>query len=342
MVFSIQYLRGLAAILVLLEHVGLKSAQYSNDLFSGWNIGGAGVDLFFLISGFIMCHTTADKHQSKGASVQFIWRRVTRILPLYWLITCFALVVYLVMPGQINSNGGGTDLVASYLLLPTEQVYLVSNGWTLSYEFLFYAVFMLGLLFSRGVGTVLVIALLLMMVGYGLVKPQEGVWGDFLTKVLLLEFVFGMLIYHYYQRIKQLPLALCAVLIGLGVGALLAVNQGIRTDNHVINEGLPMVLILIGALGLEPLLRKRPNELLKVLGDSSYAMYLVHPFVLAGGAMVLSKLGLNNLFGGYFFITVLIIGSLVAGYLLFQFVEKPLSKILHKRPVTSEIKLQKA
>jgi peptidoglycan/LPS O-acetylase OafA/YrhL len=274
----------------LLEHVGFKSAQYSTDLFSGFHVGGGGVDLFFLISGFIMCHTTANKHQTKGAAAQFIWRRVTRILPLYWLITCFALLVYLMMPGQINSNSGGTDLVASYLLLPTDQVYLVSNGWTLSYEFLFYAVFMLGLFFTRGVGTVLVIALLLMMVIIGMVNPQATVWGDFLTKVLLLEFILGMLVYYYYQHIKQLPLALCAVLIGLGIGALLAVNQGIRSGNHVIDEGLPMVLILVGALGLEPLLQKRPSEFLKSLGDSSYAMYQVHTFVLAAGAMILSKL----------------------------------------------------
>ena len=216
----------------------------------------------------------------------------------------------------------------------------MSNGWTLRYEFLFYAVFMLGLFFSRGVGTVLVIVLLLLMVGFGLASPQESVWGDFLTKALLLEFIFGMLIYYYYQRIKQLPIALCAILIGIGIGVLAAVNQGIQSSHHVIDAGLPMALILIGALGLEPMLQSRPSQLLKGLGDSSYAMYLVHPFVLAAGAMVMSKLGLTGVLGGYLFLAALVIGSLITGYLLFHMVEKPLSKIFHKRPPAVEIKLQ--
>ena len=216
LVLSLQYLRGLAAFMVLIEHIGLKSEQQSANILSFWHVGGAGVDLFFLISGFIMCHTTAHKHQTAGASVQFIWRRIMRIIPLYWIVTCLALMVYWVVPSQVNS-GSGADLIASYFLLPSEQVYLVANGWTLRFEFLFYFVFMLGLWLSRRMGNALVITLLITMVGFGVWKPQQGIWGEFLTHTLLLEFALGMLLYHSFERLKQLPMILLMGIIGLGV-----------------------------------------------------------------------------------------------------------------------------
>jgi len=342
MVLSVQYLRGLAAFMVLLEHVGLKSSQYSGNVLSSWHVGGAGVDLFFLISGFIMCHTTAEKHQTAGASRQFFWRRITRIIPLYWLVTCLALIVYLIMPGQVNSTSGGTDLIASYFLLPSEQSYLVANGWTLRYEFLFYAIFMLGLWFSRGLGNVVVIGLLVFAAGFGFLQPQSGVWAKFVTDQLLLEFACGMLLYHYAQYATRLPMMLLMSMVGVGLGALLAVNQGVQTGIRVVDFGLPMLLIMGGALGLEKELQQRPVNFLKSLGDSSYAMYLIHPFALAGGAMVLGKLGLSHVLGGWLFVSVLLVGSVVAGYLLYQFVEKPMTRFLHKRPVATDLKQQNA
>jgi peptidoglycan/LPS O-acetylase OafA/YrhL len=234
------------------------------------------------------------------------------------------------MPSQVNS-GGGADLIASYFLLPSEQSYLVANGWTLRFEFLFYFVFMLGLLLNRKLGNTLVIAVLLLMVGFGIWKPSSGIWGDFLTNSLLLEFAFGMLLYHSFERLKQLPSALLMVFIGIGIGALLAVNQGVNSNIRVIDFGIPMLFIMAGVLGIEQSLQKYPIAFFKVLGDTSYAMYLIHPFALAGGAMVLSKLGLSHFLGGWFFVLVLLIGSLLAGYLLYQWVEKPIAKLLKKR-----------
>jgi len=334
-VLSLQYLRALAAFMVLMEHVGMKSAQHSENVLSGWHVGGAGVDLFFLISGFIMCYTTANKHQTVGASRQFLWRRVTRIIPLYWIVTCLGLLVYLVMPAQVN-GGAGADIIQSYLLLPSEKPYLVANGWTLRFEFLFYGVFMLGLLLNRRLGNLSVIATLIVMVGFGLWHVQQSIWGIFLTSELLLEFAFGMLLYHNFERLKQLSMVTLIVILGVGIGALLAVNQGPQVGSRVIDFGLPMVFIMAGVLGLEKLLQERPINFLKMMGDTSYAMYLIHPFALAGGAMVLSKLGLSGLLGGWFLVAVLLIASLVAGYLLYEWVEKPIAKFINKRPAVKD------
>lgn len=340
MVLSVQYLRGLAAVMVLLEHTAGKSAQYSSNLLSGWHVGGAGVDLFFLISGFIMCHTTEHKHQQAGASRQFLWRRITRIIPLYWLVTCLALCIYLIAPERINSNSGGTDLIASYFLLPSEQVYLVSNGWTLRYEFLFYAIFMLGLWLSRGLGRSLVIALIITFVAAGQLLSANGIWGRFVSDPLLLEFTMGIGLYYYYHSLSKLSPILSTCLLGVGIGSLMAVNAGIHSGIRIIDFGIPMVFVMAGALGLEPLLRQKPIQLLKVIGDSSYAMYLIHPFALAGSAMLLGKLGLSYAAGGSLFVLVLLLGSLLLGYWLYRYVETPMTQRLHSSLFKKTLKPQ--
>ena len=126
MLYSIQYLRGVAALLVVLHHISHKGRQYDVSSLNWLNIGNSGVDLFFIISGFIMCYTT---HNRNILFLEFIKLRFQRILPLYWLFTTLALVVYWVAPQYINSSGGETGILASYLLLPTGERYLVNNGW---------------------------------------------------------------------------------------------------------------------------------------------------------------------------------------------------------------------
>ena len=333
MVLSVQYLRGIAAGMVLLEHIGLKSSQYSTNVLSGWHVGGAGVDLFFLISGFIMCYTMSEKHQQPNSTITFLWRRVLRIIPLYWFVTCLALIVYVLMPDKVNSTGGETDLLASFFLLPSSGSYLVANGWTLSYEFLFYTLFTLGLLFSRGVGSLLVVLALTALSVFGFLQPQNSVWGAFLSNQLLLEFAAGIGLCYYMPLIKKLPLMTMPMLMGAGIGGLLAVNQGIQTDIRVIDFGIPMLLIMAGALGVERELQKRPNQLLNLLGDSSYAMYLIHPFILVAAAMVLSKLGLTDVMNGWFFVLVLFVGSTIGGWVLFRYVETTIAKYIKKQSV---------
>lgn len=329
MVFSVQYLRGIAALMVLLEHTAAKSAQYSTNVLSGWHIGGAGVDLFFLVSGFIMCHTTTNKHQQKGASRQFLWRRVLRIIPLYWLVTCAALLVFLIAPDKINSQGGDTQILASFFLLPTDGLYLVSNGWTLRYEFLFYMIFMLGLFFSKRIGQVLVISMIAALVLWGQLQAADNAVTRFITDALLLEFAAGMALYHIYsayQRLDHPPSMLPFVLLGIALGSLFAVNQGINSEIRVIDFGLPMACAMAGLLCLESSLRQQPIQWLKMLGDSSYAMYLTHPFILAGGAMIFSKLHLHTALSGFAFTGLLLAISIIAGYLVYEWLEKPIGR----------------
>src|SRR5687768_4763171 len=132
---SIQIMRGIAAVMVVLLHISVKGGQYGNGALGGFLIGGAGVDLFFIISGYIMCISTAGKQLN---FYEFFLHRIQRIIPLYWFSTTVALGIYLYNPGLINTSGGETSIWASYTLIPTRNRLLNSNGWTLSFEFFFY------------------------------------------------------------------------------------------------------------------------------------------------------------------------------------------------------------
>ena len=100
------------------------------------------MELFFIISGFIMCHTTQSSQGRWKDVGHFMVNRFTRILPLYWLLTALALVVFLIAPDKVNSSGGDTKIWQSFLLVPSEGKFLIMNGWTLTYEFFFYLLFL--------------------------------------------------------------------------------------------------------------------------------------------------------------------------------------------------------
>lgn len=138
-IYSVQILRGVAALVVLFSHINHKTLQLGVQTTNIFSWGGIGVDIFFIISGFIMMLVT-NKDSSK---LQFISNRVIRIIPAYWTVTIIALGVYLVAPSLVNSSGGQTGILQSFTLLkiPYDIKFLVQNGWTLTFEFFFYLTF---------------------------------------------------------------------------------------------------------------------------------------------------------------------------------------------------------
>lgn len=93
MIISIQYLRGIAALFIVLSHIGYKDRQYSLGTFN-FDIGIIGVDIFFVISGFIMYYVSLDKPNGLPSILSFFKHRIIRIIPLYWLLTSIALIIY--------------------------------------------------------------------------------------------------------------------------------------------------------------------------------------------------------------------------------------------------------
>src|SRR5579864_6491554 len=125
--------------MVVSFHIGrMLLAKMGTDITWLTTVGAAGVDLFFVVSGFIMFYTTAEGGFS---TADFLWRRVVRVVPLYWIILLSYGALILVVPHR--DPVGGLNYAAAFAFLPTfnpaHMIYPpVDQGWTLAYEAFFY------------------------------------------------------------------------------------------------------------------------------------------------------------------------------------------------------------
>ncbi|SDV48673.1 acyltransferase family protein [Chitinasiproducens palmae] len=327
MIYSVQYLRAFAAALVLLWHVKTKSAQVGGDLFSDFKFGLAGVDIFFVISGFVMAFIYARTKPGASNLLPFWGRRFVRILPLYWLLTFAALAIFLVAPEKVNSSGGTTSIWKSFLLVPGEDKFLIENGWTLSYEIYFYVLFSLAFLIpSKARGLQTVAALILAIVSVGITGTFNA---PFLASPLLMEFLFGIAVYVLFTR-KDYPyvrgFGLLALPLGIAGICAVPLMHAHLPGRSWLTVGLPAALIVFGVTSQEHWLRKMPSRLLEKLGDSSYSMYLLHPFLLAIAGTLFRMMHLKNqgmaVEIGYWIATI--IAVLGASFFLYKYVERPI------------------
>jgi peptidoglycan/LPS O-acetylase OafA/YrhL len=134
-------LRGIAVLLVAFSHLLLIEKKYGgNSIIPEFVLFGAsGVDLFFVISGFVMVTITREKFRKPMEALKFIYHRVIRIYPVYWIYSVLVLIVFLIQPSWVNSaQGNQVDIVSSFLLLPSNNLPLVNVGWSLVHEVYFF------------------------------------------------------------------------------------------------------------------------------------------------------------------------------------------------------------
>ena len=280
--YSVQYLRAAAALAVVFYHISALSQQtWGLDPERVDHVGAAGVDLFFVISGFVMAMIVARPGPFDGR--EFWVRRIARVVPAYWVITLAVFVLAWFRPSLFNSTTADLHtLLASLSFLALDHGDgatgpLLVVGWTLNYEIFFYAIVALtaGLFGDRRLyGTSLVI-ITLVVVGAWL-RPA-GPTLAFYTDPILLEFVFGILVYSTWSRTRDAGPGLAPLAV-FGAGAILLFLQWERPvgDLRVLFWGIPSAAVLYGGLGV---LTFR-STLLARLGEWSYALYLTHVFVI--------------------------------------------------------------
>lgn len=278
---SIQILRAAAALSVALFH----ACQWSQiDL----AVGAAGVDVFFVISGFVLW---AACEQRPTTAAAFLRARAERILPLYWMVTLAVAAVALWRPAALPIvHMGGRHLTLSLLLVPHDDPVgspfpLLPTGWTLTYEAFFYAVMALVLLAPRDRRWTLLSAVLIAasVVGFG----YHG-WYTLLANPLLLEFLAGAALARVWLkgRFTRLPAGSGWAFIAGGLAILLALQvSGLRDDFlRPFVWGPPAVMIVAGALKLDADGRIGSGLLGRALvrqGDASYSLYLLQAPVIA-------------------------------------------------------------
>lgn len=328
-ILSIQYLRAAAALMVVFFHADGMAQEYFH--FHGLPFGAAGVDIFFVISGFIMWITTASERTTPAS---FAVNRIIRIVPLYWAMTLLLYGGWLIFrdPATVPSLW---NLIRSLLFIPfvsprTGEIQpLLIAGWTLNFEMFFYAVFALALLIARRHRAVFVCTVLSALVVSTLFVPPSGPFALTYTSPLLIEFMIGCLLGVMYER-KALPRPAVAVfLLATGCGLLLTsgmLSAANISASRFFHWGLPAFLIVTGALALEPKLKDWRLPML--LGDASYSIYLTHGVVLSAvkSAVVFSGNGAPSLLAGGFILAGCL-ASVVGGVLAYRMIEMPLVAI---------------
>jgi len=349
---SIQALRGLAAILVMLSHLYGIETRYSEPeqiLSSAWLLGVSGVDLFFVISGFIMVWVTHETAPGVRASVDFVLARVMRIYPVWWLFAGLMAAYFALAYGvpwdpetlQRFDLSGPEHLIKSFLLIPHEAFPILQIGWTLMHEVYFYLVFAILLFLPIQARVPAAIVWALIIVAAASVS-FTGFYADSLAALALspltLEFLMGV---GVGVLIKNGASRFALIALGIGIIWLVLGAQWISfqsTDSSLplrrtLAFGPAFALIVYAVVVLEARTRLKsfvPTPLVR-LGDWSYSLYLGHLLVLSGVARLFFPMfGGPGLFDNAAFLILSSSIAIALAALVYYAFERPLAKATRK------------
>ena len=319
--YGIQYLRAIAACAVVVFHAAERTGLH-------FNIGAAGVDVFFVVSGFIMM-VIATRRPVRP--LQFLRDRLLRIVPSYWIATTVMLagaVAGLFPNLQIEP----LHVLGSYLFVPIPSPNgghlwpVLVQGWTLNYEIFFYLVFAMALLAPPARQLPWLAGTLLVLVVVGAIAHPQNPLLQFYMQPLILEFAAGAWLGRLWLRgITPGPGAgvamILAALIGFGI-----IELG-RMEFGAWNCGPLAVLLVAGTLAVETG-RKLPSlPMLAYLGDASYSTYLWHTFALA----VVTKVGFSLHLPAPAVAAAGIVAGTLAGVVAYELIEKPIQRLVKRR-----------
>ncbi|WP_439271338.1 acyltransferase family protein [Pseudochrobactrum sp. HB0163] len=341
---TIQILRGIAALLVVIGHT-LQHALENPPAFLGV-FGAFGVAVFFVISGFIISTITPYAF----SPVTFIWRRVTRVVPLYWLCTLFLAFCAAYLPSLFKTTVFTRDYLLHSLgfipaLVPNtadDWRPLLKPGWTLNYEIFFYLLFVLFWWCETAFRRTLLLSAVLgaFIIGAFFTTRNSNITA-FYFNFHLLPFLAGIWIAELQRRqlwnnvsVNSLPLLIFASALSLAILFSLDFPAVPLFVEHIVYLAAA-VLLVITALCTERWMKHlSKRNLFMQIGDSSYSLYLTHMFVVGAGWAVFNKLGFNHdpyswAFAGA--ALMIILASLIGAKISYLIIEKPFIRLGHKK-----------
>lgn len=349
---SIQMLRGVALLLVVAFHF----RQYLNNVYAQADIGDrlfglgeVGVDIFFVISGFIIVYSSRNKE--KNTPVEFSIKRVFRLYPVYLCVLLFLLIL------DVSTQYTISQVVKSIFLIPNDYNFIGPwygysinlPAWTLTYEVLFYAIFAASISVSHKHRTAVCIALMIVIVcasqlyfrGHLQLDPITRDSGEnsiirnltFLSNPIVYDFIYGMLIAELYSRVSDniasnktfSLLMLCVLCISVAT-----IISGYNRGAGVERWGL-VSFALVGSLVM--LSRGRDLSVSRfwlVMGEMSYSLYLNHMVVKKLAGIYLRDFGIYKGNGGATLFIILLILTFVMSCITYYFIEKPCVSLGHK------------
>ncbi len=323
---NIQFLRFIAAFSVMMVH--LPSVGF----------GIWGVDIFFVISGFVMMYITEKENNL------FFLKRLIRVVPLYWIATSVIFLIALIKPDYLISTTANFEyLLKSLFFIPFNKNELghfpiLSLGWTLNYEIIFYALFSLSLIFFKDKKVLFVSSMIILFIIINNFLSGKNFIFWVYSNLIFLEFIFGMVVYKiWYRYFNKFKINLRNKIILIMIALILTFylnSHGFEVlfladleSSRIIRFGIPsFFLIFIFLFFLSDI--KFPKIFI-ILGDASYCIYLIHPFLI--------KFFYNVFSINQYNFTIQIISQIFIVFfilwlsiMIFLFIETPISKKLKK------------
>jgi exopolysaccharide production protein ExoZ len=332
---SLQAVRGLAAILVVVDHsIFIWGINYNKPVNINLAVflGELGVTMFFVISGFVMIYSHAKDFGDKSAIKRFFTRRFNRIIPLYWIMT----VLYALYLTVQNRGPSLYQVVLSLLFIPYNapgSVYghpVLGQGWTLNYEIMFYIVFGFSLFHRRGVQLVfLVFSLWVIADLCGLLGDRNpfSFWG----KPIVLFFLAGVAVglgRHWAKFQIDFGGALTIAVAFIALAVLTAIWAGPETYVAALASGFSAIsTVAICAWAKESDNTNAVRKFAKIIGDITYSTYLTHTLVIAQVTKVIFHIAPESSTTLVVLIATPI--CILVGLIVYRLIERPLLRTLN-------------
>jgi len=339
---SIQWLRGIAVMMVFVYHMEdvLNLLPNFGDFRSIWkSYGYSAPDLFFVISGFIMCFVTFEL---KFKPIGWIVRRFLRIYPIFMLFASVAIAVWIYDSEMTMGSGVQTweSVSKFFLLLPQEKLPLLFVAWTLEHEIVFYSVVFFVTLAKGTPKTVVIVTGILSVMA--LIKvlfheafPILNFWDYHFLSLYMFQFFLGSLLFLMHDKLSKLNVKYL-----FSAGIILFIISGLVCKPAPLNEehvskvlmfGICYSLIILGAINLEKIKRIKINGYIEYkfrpflvqMGDASYSIYLSHPFLFSICGKIIIASGITGIKA----IMALLLGSAISlflGTIIYHLLEKPI------------------
>lgn len=355
---SLQILRFLAALIVVLDHLGFVGQATAHGLGLSFYFpefsGRFGVDIFFVISGFIMVYITTDRDDANrerwaASPGGFFADRVARIVPIYFVAT-FCYVILYFISGNFT-RWSPLHFMASLLFFPYFDLEthlpqpVLSQGWTLDYEMFFYLIFSVALFFRRSIGLLLLCLTFLALVFVGQMLTYETGQSFALTPMaeradllplrfwthpIILEFLVGILLAlarDFLLRSDRLvgfqhPILVCIIIM---TGCIFILNKSNHDSTWVATLRSISAVLVVAVCVLTRQSRdlSKIQQLLVFLGGCSYSLYLFHPHVIFFMSSLWKRFGW--LLGMNLFVPLGTLASIVVSVLVFKLVEEKIA-----------------
>jgi exopolysaccharide production protein ExoZ len=347
---GIQALRAVAASLVVAAH------QLGN-IVNGWGeaslplrlqaefavqMGTIGVLIFFGISGFIMISSQFNSFGNPNKALDFFWRRILRILPLYAIAT----TLQFINKRNFSNDYTWLNYIKSLLFIPyigEGHLYrpVVGQGWSLNAEMYFYLVFALSLLLPRARGLALSISAIFATSAMQFFAPQLSEGVRFYANPILLYFVCGMLIGLLFKR-SQVSTSSATMLVGVWAALLAAslwINLGLTATAALACNLLIVFVFVWTAAAYKPQRQSSSVRLLERLGDASYSTYLFHGFMLGALKFISTRIEVGQWLNVVIMVFFAVVLANIIGLGIHLFIEKPIERFLKPKPKPEPVSL---